>query len=127
MFILQNAPAEDLKLPGVRLRRLDTDVGVATFDLTLSVEERPTGLSCAAEYNTDLFEAATIQRMMRHLQTLLENITVNPDLPVSAIPLLTAAERQQLLVEWNDTTALIPQPDSLCAQRARRASRPPSL
>jgi non-ribosomal peptide synthetase component F len=49
------------------------------------------------------FDAATISRMLRHLQTLLEGIVANPGQRLKNLPLLTQQERQQLLVEWNDT------------------------
>ena len=54
-------------------------------------------------YNTDLFEAATIARMLGHFQILLEAMVADPEQRLSDLPLLTEAERQQLLVEWNDT------------------------
>src|SRR5439155_24647409 len=54
-------------------------------------------------YSTDLFEAETIERMVGHLQTLLEGIVADPDVTIVALPLLTEAERHRLLIEWNDT------------------------
>jgi len=60
------------------------------------------------QYNTDLFDGATIARMAGHFQTLLEGIVANPHQRLSELPLLTAAERHQLFVEWNDTKAEYP-------------------
>ena len=60
-------------------------------------------------YNTDLFEAATIARMLAHFQTLLEAVVADPEQRLSDLPLLTETERQQLLVEWNDTKTDHPQ------------------
>ena len=54
-------------------------------------------------YNTDLFDADTITRMTGHFQNLLEAVVANPDHRISDLPILTTAEKQQLLVEWNDT------------------------
>src|SRR5262249_54137488 len=59
----------------------------------------------AFEYNTDLFNHATIQRMANHFETLLSGIVANPQQPIAELPLLTHTELQQLLVEWNATTA----------------------
>src|SRR5215208_6650241 len=82
------------------------EVGTSTakFDLTLSVTESGDYLTMGLEYSTDLFEAATISRLAQHFQTLLEGITNNPEQPISQLPLLTAAEREQMLREWNNTS-----------------------
>ncbi len=108
MFILQNAPMSAIQLPGLTLGTLEIENGISTFDVTLTMEEGPGGLGGSFEYNTDLFDAATITRMIGHFQQLLEAITTNPDCRISALPLLTEAERRQVLVEWNDTAAPFP-------------------
>jgi amino acid adenylation domain-containing protein/non-ribosomal peptide synthase protein (TIGR01720 family) len=107
MFVLQNAPLEPLALPGIRLSTLLLESTTAKFDLTLSLTERPQGPMCKLEYRSDLFEAPTIIRMLRHFQTLLEAIVAHPAARLASLPLLTTAERQQLLVEWNATTVEI--------------------
>jgi amino acid adenylation domain-containing protein len=73
------------------------------FDLTLFLEQTNNGLQGKWVYNTDLFNADTIERMNGHFQTLLEGIIADPERPISELPLLTGKEQQQLLVEWNDT------------------------
>ena len=103
MFGLQNAPISALELSGLKLSFLGRNPGTAKFDLTLFIEEAAEELIGVLEYNTDLFEAATINRMAGHFQQLLEGIVANPDRPLSELPMLTEAERQQLLVEWNQT------------------------
>jgi len=108
MFVLQNAPVQALELSELTLSPVETENGIAKFDLTLMMEERPEGLQGTVEYNTDLFDAATIERMVGHFQTLLEGIVADPDRPISTLPLLTTAEREQLLVGWNDTEAEYP-------------------
>ena len=105
MFALQNAPMPSLELPNLTLNPLATESATAKFDLTLSVESTEQGLVGSWEYNTDLFDAATITRMAGHFQTLLEGIVANPEQRLLDLPLLSAAERHQLLVEWNDTKA----------------------
>jgi amino acid adenylation domain-containing protein len=108
MFILQNAPLGELALSGITLSELPQENTIAKFDLTLSMSETPDGLVGAWEYNTDLFDRATIERMAGHFENLLSAIVENPQQLVSEIPLLSAAERQQLLVEWNDTATDYP-------------------
>ncbi|MDJ1181650.1 non-ribosomal peptide synthetase [Roseofilum casamattae] len=113
IFALQNMGDERIKesweLPGLKASHLAIDNATTKFDITLLMEETETGLIGYWEYNTDLFDAATIERMMGHFQTLLEAIAVNPEARVEELPLLTATERHQLLVEWNDTFAEYPQ------------------
>ena len=103
MFVLQNAPWEAAQLAGLEVTPMLIDSGTSKFDLTLFVRERGGSLQAVVEYNTDLFEAETIRRMLGHYQTLLEGIVANPDQRLSDLPLLTSAERHQLLVEWNRT------------------------
>jgi natural product biosynthesis luciferase-like monooxygenase protein len=80
----------------------------AQFDLTLVMAEVGGGLSASLQYNTDLFDPATITRVAGHIQTLLKEIVAAPDLPVSTLSLLTDSERHCLLVEWNRTAADYP-------------------
>jgi phthiocerol/phenolphthiocerol synthesis type-I polyketide synthase E len=112
MFVLQNTPPEKLELPNLTLTALKPKNNTAKFDLTLSLKETETGISGEWEYSSDLFEAATVHRMIGHLQTLLAGIVANPEYPVSKLPLLTESERHQLLVEWNNTQ--IDYPEDKC-------------
>jgi non-ribosomal peptide synthetase component F len=80
----------------------------ASFDLDVMVMEIGEVIQVCWQYNTDLFDGATIARMAGHFQNLLEGIVANPHQKLSELPLLTAAERHQLLVEWNDTKAEYP-------------------
>ncbi len=109
MFVLQNAPISTIELTGLTISLLPTESATAKFDLTLAMQNTPTGLVGVWEYNTDLFDAGTIERMTDHFVTLLEGIVANPQQPISQLPLLTEFEQQQLLVEWNDTQVDYPQ------------------
>ena len=80
----------------------------AQFDLTMMMAETDQGLAAALQYNTDLFDATTIQRMLQHFHSLLQEIVSNPRTPVSTYSLLSETERQQLLVDWNQTQADYP-------------------
>ena len=90
------------------INEFEFDWSAAQFDLTLEIVTKDQELSCLFVYNRDLFEAPTIKRMTGHFQTLLEGIVANPSQPISDLPLLTDAERHQLLVEWNECVASRP-------------------
>ncbi|MFN6563916.1 MAG: amino acid adenylation domain-containing protein [Nostoc sp. ChiSLP01] len=109
MFVLQNAPMSQVELSGLTVSSLITESATAKFDLTLQMENTAAGLVGWWEYNTDLFDGSTIERMANHFVTLLEGIVANPHQPISELPLLTAVEQQQLLVEWNNTQTDYPQ------------------
>ena len=102
-FVLQNTPRAPLQFEGLTLSPLQVDSGTAKFDLMMVMQEEPEGLSGALQYNTDLFDDVTILRMLGHFRTLLEGIVAHPEQRLANLPLLTPAERHQLLVEWNDT------------------------
>jgi len=82
---------------GWTMSQLDIQTDTAKLDLTLELDERPKGIIGRFEYNTDLFEASTISRMIGHFQTLLEGIVADPDKRLWELPLLTVAEQQQLM------------------------------
>ena len=102
MFVLQKPSMPSQNFSGLSLNSLQVHNGTSIFDLTLELQETPEGLSGWFEYNTDLFDAGTISRIAEHFQTLLSGIVVNPNQPISTLPLLSAAEQLTLLVEWND-------------------------
>ena len=108
MFILQNASDEQPALPGITISRVQGKKHSAQFDLMLSVTENSGELSAQLSYRTDLFEPITIQRMLGHYQNLLQGVIANPDQTIAQFPLLTTAERHQLLVEWNNTATDYP-------------------
>ncbi|MBZ4423048.1 non-ribosomal peptide synthase/polyketide synthase, partial [Myxococcus sp. RHST-1-4] len=100
-LVLQNAPMSRLEVPGLALSGLEGGTHVARFDMTLAVTEAPEGLAWLCEYSTELFEAATIERMFGNLRTLLEAAVARPDTALHALPLLTEAEQQALLKDWS--------------------------
>ncbi|GHO60122.1 hypothetical protein KSB_85970 [Ktedonobacter robiniae] len=88
---------------------------ITKFDLTLSVTSSVHGLACSVEYNTDLFNAQTIERFLLHWQTLLEGVVATPHDKISALPFISAPERQLVLREWNATQRAYP--SEKCVQR----------
>ena len=106
MFILQNAPKQVTRLPGVLIEELELDSGLAKFDLTLEIAEKEGGLYCQIEYSTDLFERSTIQRMALHFQNLILSAVEDPACPITKLNMLGVAERKQLTLDWNATSAV---------------------
>ncbi|MGH9363634.1 MAG: condensation domain-containing protein, partial [Thermoanaerobaculia bacterium] len=117
MFVLQQAhpPIEALagfalgeagpvlQLGGLEIESLGLPLRGSQFDLTLAMADWRGALSASLQYNTDLFDAGTIDRMLGHLATLLAGAAADPAAPLSELPLLTAAERRQVLEEWNSS------------------------
>ncbi|MDY7229482.1 non-ribosomal peptide synthetase [Hyalangium rubrum] len=104
MLVLQNTPAASADLGKLRLEPFSTGgEPFAQFDLTLWLVEEAEGLEGVWEYNRDLFDASTIERMVAHFQTLLAGIATQPDRRLSELPLLPDTERHRLLREWNQT------------------------
>ncbi len=110
-IMLQLSESEDLELPGLDLTPLDFDPGSAQFDLAVHLWEGPAGMTGFFEYNTDLFETVTIERMAGHFQTLINSVITNPGQHISELPLLTPEEKKQF-VEWNDTQ--VDYPKNVC-------------
>ena len=128
MFAFQNTPETELRLPGLETVRTPLHSGNAKFDLSLSLTEANGRLEGAFEYSTDLFDAATIERMVGHFTTLLEGIVDNPACRIGELPLLTDVETHRLLVEWNSTAADYPR--DLCVHRLfeqRAAASPEAI
>ncbi|HEX8889429.1 MAG TPA: amino acid adenylation domain-containing protein, partial [Pyrinomonadaceae bacterium] len=119
LFVLQNAHLGDeeslaslaLGEEGVRLKLGELEVEsvaleqrVAQFDLTIMFAELDGGLTASLQYNTDLFELETIERLASHFEQLLQAIVRQPEQRLSALPLLSEAEEQQLLRAWNSAS-----------------------
>src|SRR5579875_2338904 len=105
MFVLQNAPGAEGGGEAPNPATSGVQAGGAKFDLTLSVSEAAAELAGVVEYNTDLYEADTVRRMMRHWRRLLESAAANPGERISRLALLSESESRQLLLEWNQTEA----------------------
>jgi amino acid adenylation domain-containing protein len=90
------------------MRALGANTGTAKFDLLLSISDRAQGPRGDLEYSTDLFDPETIERMARHLETLLEGVALNPDLRLSQLPMLTPIERDHLINGLNVAGAPYP-------------------
>ncbi|MBW4617799.1 MAG: amino acid adenylation domain-containing protein [Cyanosarcina radialis HA8281-LM2] len=100
-FGLQNVPTDKLELPGLAIDYLKLESQTANFDLSLDIYETESEIAGAFEYNTDLFEAATIDRMIEHFCNLLSAIVANPHQQIAQLSLLSSSERHQLLEKGN--------------------------
>jgi non-ribosomal peptide synthetase component F len=89
--------------PGLSAQPFRVDNGTAKFDLTLYLSENNEGMSATWQFNTDLFERSTVQRVSRHFHTLLKGIAANPEYKLSELRLVPEAERREIEVDWNRT------------------------
>jgi amino acid adenylation domain-containing protein len=85
------------------------DQRTTQFDLAMMVAEANESITASLQYNTDLYEAESINRLIAHFQTLLQAIVFDSDQPINTLPLLSASERQQVLLHWNQTEREFPQ------------------
>jgi amino acid adenylation domain-containing protein len=124
-FMFQNIALPDFDVAGLRLEPLEVESSTARFDLELQVFDRPDGLSGWFEYNVDLFDAATIERMSGHLRRLVENLLADPDRPVGQVAMLGADEEVALRQAYNET--LRTWPDTLLTHERfqRQVARTP--
>ena len=106
LFTLQNNARDYLKLSGLQLETLPVAGRPAKFDLTLAMKETDAGLLGVFEYNTDLFDESSIQRMAGHFETLLASIVAGTEQKVAELSILTDAERK-LLAKWSDGPASV--------------------
>ncbi len=115
-----------MELGGLAIESVALEQQIAQFDMTVFMAEAGGGLAGTFQYNADLFEAATIARMAGHFETLLGAIAIDPALPVSRLPVLTQAERRQLLVEWNESAADYPRSSCFHELFEAQAARTPA-
>ncbi|MCF6524682.1 amino acid adenylation domain-containing protein, partial [Streptomyces sp. JJ36] len=124
-FLFQNIPLPEFDGVGLRVEPVYVESATARFDLELQVFDRPEGFSGWFEFNTDLFDPDTVERMSRHLELLVEALVAEPDRPVGAVPMLTADERHLLRHAWNDTRREWPAPLAAHQRFAAQAARTP--
>ncbi|HZF07714.1 MAG TPA: amino acid adenylation domain-containing protein [Thermoanaerobaculia bacterium] len=123
LFALESAAAPP-RLADLAVEPLGVETGVAKFDLSLTLARRGEEIGGACEYNTDLFDRPTIARLAGHFLALVEGFAAHPERPAGSVPWLSPGERQQLLVEWNDTRRAVAE-ETLPARFARQAARTP--
>jgi amino acid adenylation domain-containing protein len=125
LLVLQNAPRPPLRLGDLLLERRELPTGTAKFDLSLALGDEGEGIAGALEHSSDLFETPSMLRLLGHLTELLRGATADPGRRLFDLPLLTAGEREQLLVTWNDTAVDFPLGGLLSDLVAAQAARTP--
>ncbi|HZF12188.1 MAG TPA: amino acid adenylation domain-containing protein, partial [Thermoanaerobaculia bacterium] len=126
MFALQNVPLSRMDLAGLSLAPLELPDPTAQFDLGLTLTEVEGGLDGAFRWSVDLFDASTVHRMIGQLRTVLAGAVADPGQRLSALPLLTPPERQQLY-EWNDRRSAETPADPLALFAAQVARAPQAV
>jgi amino acid adenylation domain-containing protein len=123
LFALQNTEGRGSALPGLSVSGVGAELANAKFDLSLNLTATAQGLRGGLSYSTDVFERGTVERMVRHLVRVLEQVAGDANVRLSQLELLDEAEREQVLGEWNQTErgySALPVPE-LFAAWARRA------
>lgn len=127
MFVLQNTPAApEVHLGAVELLEETVSHNTSKFDITLGLRETADGLQGGIEYSTDLFKEATIERMIKHYKELLFSIIKEPRQKIGALSMVTAAEKQQLLEEFNNTAVPYPKDKSVIDLFEEQAAKTPN-
>src|SRR5579864_1596342 len=108
MMTLQNAPREQLQMQGLQVERFALGNPLAKFDLGIAISETSDGLTGGVEYFAELFLPGTVDRLMSHFKTVLEQMVLNPNASVDALSLMNDEEQHQVLVEWNQTECWYP-------------------
>ncbi len=124
LFTFQNIPQQVFEIPGLTVHEMPFEAGIAKFDISVVMWEAG-DLHCQFEYNTDLFEPSTMQRMLQHFERLLNGIVENPDVAVAKIPLMSPEEREQAVVQWNRTAADYPKDLTIPSAFERQVERTP--
>lgn len=127
VFVLQNTPMTALELEGLQLSPVAVENETAKFDLTAVMWDSESGLQGAIEYNTDLFDDTTIQRLIAHFHILLTGMVQNLQCCITQLPLLSDGERHQLIHEW--TNPVTPAKETPCIQEIfeAQARRSPDI
>jgi len=127
MFGVQNFAAPAIQLPGLVIAPVDLyEAERANFDLALWVGTEGAAIRVEVHYNTDLFEGATIRRLLGHLTSLLDAAMAEPRRSLVELPLLTAAEHDQVAGEWIDGGwPAVGDPTLVCRLIAAQAARTP--
>lgn len=101
MFVMNNAPVEKLQLPGLEIELIELENNTTKFDLILNVTDGDLPLKCKLEYNTDLFDDSTMDRLIGHYLKILQEIVTQPEIRVGQINLFLENEARLLLEKWS--------------------------
>ena len=125
VFNFENMPEKRVDVADLTVTEFEFEFPVTPSDLTVEILPQGRELKCVFAYNADLFDQGTIERMAGHYRTLLEGIVAEPDCRIASLPLLTPAERHQILVDWNRTEVDYPRDATLQGLFEAQAQRRP--
>ena len=124
-FIYQRSFIQNATYGGFKLIDVPSVSAGTVYDLNFFMVERPEGWRLSCEYKTGLFDAATVERLLEHLQVLLQSAITDTARPIAELPMLGKAERRHLLTELNDTAASFAIDRTLHGMFAEQAARTP--
>ena len=125
MLNLLNTPLQEYRLADLEVERIPLDRGTSRLDLLISMTECDEGLQGHVEYNTDLFDHATVEQMISHYGRLLQAIVNQPDERIALLPLLSADEQKKILIDWNQTDSDFAEHPGFVRQFERQAESTP--
>lgn len=125
MFAWQDAPRQALELPGLKLESLDVDTGVAKFELMLSMGVMARGLQGAWEFNTDLFDETTIERLSERFRVLVESAASNAGQSINSLRVMPLAEERTVLRDWNENSGPYPDTETFVSAFDAQAGKSP--
>src|SRR5690606_7896194 len=124
MCVVLPVPDAPLALRGVSVRPIDVSTRTSKFDLLVDCMERASSMHVAFEYNTDVFDRTTAERLSARFAHLVREVAARPDAPLSAVPMILDDEAA-LLAAWNDTDRPLPGVDNVVALVAEAAAASP--
>lgn len=125
MFELDNFQLPAIRFAALRVSLIEAESDRVPYDIVLEVHHLAGKIHLIVKYNATLYVEKTIARMMGHWIVMLAGILNNPDEKIGYLPLLTEAERQQLLIKWNQTEADYPKDKTLHELIAAQAEKTP--
>uniref|UniRef100_UPI0038CD8F78 amino acid adenylation domain-containing protein n=1 Tax=Tumebacillus avium TaxID=1903704 RepID=UPI0038CD8F78 len=125
VFVYQNTPQASFELPGLTLTQMETEAGTSKFDITLFMAEKDGVFDAVLEYDADLYERETVERLAGHLQNVLGAVVAHPELTLDEVPILLENERHLLLQEWAVEHAPFPEGLTFPALVSRQAAETP--
>ncbi len=111
MFVLQHWPQTDVAANNLHIRRIESDTGIARYDISVDALKKDGSLTFYFSFNSDLFDIDTVGKITQHYRMILSEMIRHPDRSINALNMLTPAETEELTVTWNNTS--IPFPDSI--------------
>ncbi len=108
MFVLQNMDMGELEIDSIKIKSYKSENMISKFDISMNAVELDNSISIDIQYCTKLFNKVTIERIFNHLQKIIRVVTENIDTKLSEVDILTEEERQQILIDFNNTKADYP-------------------